>query len=158
MPFSDILIECGPKLTQKIVDKIKPFTTNQIYKYDLKYLAGFTANNYDKSVESSFEDAKKIMQDTLRRKILAQYSYDVVQSLSINTNYNNIKFNYLLLPVYICNYKYGGKSYNFYVNGTSGKIWGKKPVSGGKVFATIFTIASIIGGGVLLILKLMNKI
>jgi len=158
MVFSDILIECGPKLTQKDVDRIKPFATNQAYKYDLKYLAGFCANNYDKSVESSFEDAKKIMQDMLRRKILAQYSYDVVQSLNITTNYNNIKFNYLLLPVYICNYKYGGKDYNFYVNGQNGKIWGKKPISGLKVFFTIFTIAAVVGGAAVLILKLMGKI
>ncbi|MCL1901052.1 MAG: hypothetical protein FWG51_01495 [Firmicutes bacterium] len=158
MSFSDILIECGPKLTQKDIDKIKPFATNQAYKYDLKYLAGFCANNYDKNVDASFEDAKKIMQDMLKRKILSQYSYDVVQSLNINTNYSNIKFNYLLLPVYICNYKYGGKDYSFYVNGQSGKIWGKKPISGRKVFGIIFVAAAIIAGAAVLVLKLTGKI
>jgi len=158
MSFSDILIECGPQLTQKEIDKIKPFPTNQAYKYDLKYLAGFLATSYSKSVQASFEDAKKIMQNMLKRKILSQYSYDVVESLNINTIYNDIRFNYLLVPVYICNYQYGGKTYNFYVNGTNGKIWGKKPVSGWKIFGTIAIAAAIVAGGAVLILKLMGKI
>lgn len=146
--FRDILIECGPKLTQKVVEKLKPFLIDDSYRYDKRFLSGFAASNYDKTVDASFEEAKTIMQGILRKKILAGYSYDVVDYLKISTSYFDVRFNYLLLPVYICNYNYNNKVYNFYINGTNGKVFGKKPHSiwkiGGVVLGSLAIIAGII--------------
>lgn len=151
--FNDILIECGPKLTQNVVEKLKPFLTNQSYKYDKRFLSGFAATSYDKNAEVSFEEAKGIMKQLIERKILAKYTYDVVSYLNVSTSYNDIRFTYLLLPVYICNYTYNNKVYNFYINGTNGKIFGKKPRSGLKIAGLLLGAAAIIGAIAFVIFK-----
>ena len=42
---------------------------------------------------------------------------------------------YALLPVWVYYYSYRGKKYTYYVNGQSGKVLGKTPVSKGKMLA-----------------------
>ena len=149
--FKDILIECGPKITQNVVEKLKPFLIGDAYKYNQRFLSGYSASNYDKTAQVSFEEAKSIMQRILREKILSKYSYDVVADLNISTSYNDINFNYLLLPIYICNYKYNNKVFNFYINGTNGKVYGKKPRSAWKITGLLLGAAAIITGIVFLV-------
>ena len=43
--------------------------------------------------------------------------------------------NYALLPVWIYNYKFKNEDYRFHINGQTGKIIGKVPISKGKVWA-----------------------
>lgn len=146
LSFSDILIECGPKLTQKEVEKLKPFLLNEAYKYDKKFLSGYAASNYDKTVDQSFIEARAIMKRMIEERILSQYTYDVKGTMNIDDRYFNTRFNYLLLPIYICNYKYNGKVYNFFINGTNGKVYGKKPRSIWKVGLTVLGGLAVLAG------------
>ena len=43
----------------------------------------------------------------------------------------------MLAPIWIANYKFNNEIYNFVVNGQTGKIAGKSPVSIPKVILTI---------------------
>ena len=45
-----------------------------------------------------------------------------------------------MLPIYIGNYTYNKKVYNFYINGSNGKISGSAPVSGWKIALLILVI------------------
>ena len=84
------------------------------------------------------------MKNYLKKAILAQYRYDVVVSLNINTSHNNVTYKYMLLPVYVGHSAFRKKNYNFYVNGQNGNVAGKTPVSAAKV-----SILSIIGAAIL---------
>lgn len=65
--------------------------------------------------------------------------------LNVNTNYNDIKFNYILLPVWVCGYKFRDKIWSFLVNGRTGKATGKVPVSVPKAVFTAVFAAAVIG-------------
>jgi hypothetical protein len=55
-----------------------------------------------------------------------------------------------MLPVYIGNFKYKSKLYNFYVNGSTGKVHGKTPKSFWKIFSVVLvSIAVAVGVGLL---------
>ena len=56
--------------------------------------------------------------------------------------------NYALLPVWNYKYRYRGKEYLFRLNGETGKLIGKAPLSVGKMIgcaATVFSLVTAMG-------------
>ena len=135
--FDDILISAGNKVTQKTFEKLSPYDTNASKGYQENYLLGFMAYHYDKSIEDCWGLAKSKMDAIIRKGILSQYSYDQVAFLNISTSHEAVNYKYVMLPVYVGNFNYNQKLYNFYVNGVSGKTTGKTPVSLWRVLAAI---------------------
>lgn len=143
--FDDVLITAGEKLDQKNLDKINPFDTNKSNAYDENFLLGFSAYHYDRDINDCWNDAVKIMDNQLKSLILGQYSYDKLGCINVATNHNEVTYKYVLLPVYVGNFSYNKKLYNFYVNGTNGKVYGKAPVSFLKIVFTVLTSIALIG-------------
>ena len=85
----------------------------------------------------------------IEKEILSKYSYDIVDYLNVNTTFDEITYKYVILPVWICNYSYNNKKYQFMVNGETGKIVGKAPVSPIKVTAFVFVILAALIIGIL---------
>ena len=79
-----------------------------------------------------------------KKEILSGYTYDVVSSLKTHTNYYDITYKYVLLPVYVAQCSRKGKQYNIYVNGIDGKVAGKAPVSGVRVLVTVAVVFGIL--------------
>lgn len=69
----------------------------------------------------------------------------------MNTNYKDIKFKHLLLPVFVSAYKFNGKLYQFLVNGRTGEIQGQRPYSWIKITLTVIGISSVIAAILLVI-------
>lgn len=148
--FDDLLVDAGRKVTQQDINSLSPFGTNDSILYDQRYLAGFSAEHYDIDVKGGWEIAKKLAAPYIKNGILSGYSYDVIDSLTINTNYNSVKYKYVLVPIWLGFYKYKDKTFTFKVNGETSKLVGKYPVSGLKVTMTIFGIIILVGLIVLL--------
>lgn len=144
--FNDILISSGSKISQSQLDKIGPYNTEGSVKYEEEYLLGFMSYRYEEGIEDCWGKAKGVMDRALRKKILSQYSYDVVDYLNVSTTHSNVTYKYVMLPVYVGNFNYGKKLYNYFVNGSTGKIKGKAPVSALKIILTVLAgIALIVG-------------
>lgn len=58
-----------------------------------------------------------------------KYDHDEVDTFEASTTYSNRSFKYLLFPVFVGHHKFRNKIYNFYINGCTGKVSGKSPVS-----------------------------
>lgn len=144
--FDDLLVTAGSKFNQEKLDKISPYDTNASKNYEKKYMLGFMAYKYDEELESCWGFAKGRMDGIIKRGILSQYVYDKLSYLNVSTQHTNVTYKYVMLPVYVGNYNYNKKLYNFYVNGNSGKVWGKTPKSPLKVaLAVLFGIAAVCG-------------
>ena len=87
------------------------------------------------------------LERNIKRKIEKDYHANTVRSLRVKTSYTKIKYKYLLLPVWMAHFKYKDKIYQFMVNGQTGKVSGKIPISPAKVAISVV--------GVLLLLALM---
>ena len=142
--FNDVLISAGEKVNQKKIDKLSPFDTDSSREYDEKYVLGFASYRYDREIADCWNDAKTKIDGVIKRGILSQYYYDVVDYLNVSTQHEHVTYKYVMLPVYIGNFKYKKKLYNFYINGTTGKIYGKTPVSWVK---TLFTVLGVLALG-----------
>ena len=146
--FDDVLISAGSRLGQDKLDKISPFDTNYGKEYEQSYLLGYVAYHYDRDIEECWDIAKKRIDDNVKKQILSNYVYDHVDYLNVSTVHENVTYKYVMLPIYVGNFNHKKKLYNFFVNGSSGKVWGKYPKSIFKIALTVFgalAIASIIG-------------
>ena len=119
------------------MEAIEPFKYSGLVKYDYKYLPGFFADRYDQSDEDlrkrAAERAKEYLDNEIKSKVKRYDSYKLTTN---STKYHDIKAEYALLPVWFMQYKYLGKSYYFAMNGQTGEVAGKAPVS--KVKQTMF--------------------
>ena len=150
--FDDFLVQSASNIPASTLDRLSPFPTGKSVEYDQKYLAGYTANTYSKDGKQTWSDAQVKMENRLKEEILDKYDHDTVYYLDTKTGYHDVSFKYLLLPLYIGHHTYKGKNYNFFINGCTGKIDGKTPVSGWKIFFLILGILGAIGLIVLLVL------
>lgn len=144
--FDDILITAGKKCNQKTVDKLSPYPTNDSKEFNEKYLLGFMAYQYDEELTECWSDAKSKMDVILRKKILDQYDHDRVAYLNVSTTHEHVTYKYVMLPVYVGNFNFKRKLYNFFVNGTSGKVTGKTPVSFWRVLLAVILGLAVVGG------------
>ena len=151
MFFDDILIQASNKIEQKDIDKISPFDTNDSKEYSTDYLHGYIANANDKKCEDCWQTAKSIAYAQIKRRILSQYTYDIVDYFKVNTDFSEITYKYVLLPIYVGHSSWKRKVYNFFLNGRNGKITGKTPVSPLKVgIVVLLGLAALVGLGFLI--------
>lgn len=141
--FDDVLVQAGEKISQNSLAKIEPFDTNNAKVFDERFLAGFMAEHYHKNVNEAWPTAKSIMEEHIKSKILSRYNYDVVDYLNIKTEYSNRTYKYVLLPIWLGNYKYNNKEYRYIVNGENGRFEGTYPKSAVKI-GIVVTLAVIL--------------
>lgn len=141
--FDDIQVCATEK--ESDIQGILPFNTIENTKpYATSYLSGFHAELYTIKADRAFESAKKIMEDRLHS--LAEQEirlgYDRAEVRTLNTKYSNVTYKHLLLPVWGSAFGYNGKTYNYFVNGETGKVDGQRPYSIPKIVAAV--VAGII--------------
>ena len=119
------------------MEAIEPFNYKEMVPYDYKYLPGFFADRYDQSEEQLNKRAKDTCHKYLNQEVANKFKrYDSHKKIVNNSTLTPVKAEYALLPVWFMQYKYLGKSYYFAMNGQTGEVAGKAPVS--KVKQTMF--------------------
>ncbi len=144
--FDDVLISAGKKVSQEKVEKLSPFDTNNSKLYQEEFLLGYGAYNSDVDIADCWSMAKGKIDSLLKSKILSQYSYDRIAYFNVTTSHTNVTYKYIMLPVYVGNFNYKSKLYNFYVNGSTGKTFGKYPKSIAKILSVALLIGLLIVG------------
>lgn len=148
--FDDILITAGKKFDQNKLEKLQPYESNTAKQFDESYLLGFMAYHYDTDLADCWGLAKNKIDACIRKGILSQYSYDVVDFVNVSTTHSRVTYKYVMLPVYVGNFTYRKKLFNFYVNGNSGKVTGKTPKSPWRIlFAVLLGLGIACGIGLL---------
>ena len=104
-------------------------------------VAGFIAERYSIGLKEGWESAQQTIQSQLRSDISSyvrrHLNANRADSVRFSTLYSNITYKYLLVPTWISSFKYKDKVYQFAVNGQTGKVGGKAPVSVWRVLIAI---------------------
>ena len=148
--LDDLLIPGTERYDTSILAKIEPFDTANCVPYRPEYIAGFLAERYSVGIDDAWVNgqakAKTIIENRISQKVKAEHNADRVSDIKFESSFSNVKFKYIMLPVWLSSFKYKDKIYNFMVNGQTGKVGGKSPVAVWKVIlATIIGIAVIAG-------------
>lgn len=131
-----------------ILSKIEPFDTENNLKYKPEYVAGFVSERYSIGLKDGWNKAIAMIRQRLARnittKIRSEHRADQVNSLNVQTSFSDIKYKYLLLPAWISSFRYNGKAYQFMVNGQTGKVGGRTPISALRVLAAVLLGLAVI--------------
>ena len=87
---------------------------------------------------------KETLKDNISDKIRREHRADRTRNIRMGVDFSNITYKYLLLPIWVSNFKYNDKVYQFIVNGQTGKVAGKTPISIPKVNLTVVGVIAII--------------
>ena len=149
--FEDLPVDAGEKIDNKLMDSLEPFHTDQAKPFDMRYLAGFTAERFDEKKSTVSARAQKRMSNSAISAITSAagsgYSGVSYHGGSLRTDLNA---KYLLFPVYLFEIEHDGKAYPFAVNGQTGKVVGELPVSKATGTAYFLKRFGIISGVLIL--------
>ena len=151
--FDDVLIIATMSLPDKEVRALGPWRLSALKPYTDAYLSGFQTESYSVHLDTGFDEARRVMDLTIRQLIRQDIGGDEQRILHKDTRYDDITFKHILLPIWISSYRYRGKVYRFMVNGQTGEVQGERPWSKIKI------AAAILGGLILIaiIVILLNQ-
>jgi len=144
--YTDIFFQSGERINNVNFTRLKPFDLKQVKVFRNEYLSGIIAEHYTRNLEQCLGDFSNFIKRDINQSIIRKYRADSTRHLNIHTTYNDRRFNYVLLPIYISNYYYRGKLFNFYVNGATGKVTGRHPKSLVKIWGLVFGIVALVVG------------
>ncbi len=147
LSIDDLVVEGASHISAVLLGKIKDFNLNALVPYDPNFLAGLQAQAYDLTLEQAWETGRDLMREQTRQACLGQASTGQVRNFSMNLDFANESWRYILLPVYLSAYQFEGRVFQVMVNGQTGTIAGQRPVDWTKVW---LVIAAILAPGVLL--------
>lgn len=143
--FSKIPVDASKKMEDNYMDAIEPFDYNAMVPFSSAYLSGYLADRYDVSVNESMPRANQrvnnTMGDLLRSTV---HGYNTVTVRSSNMNLSDSSVKYAMLPVWMLNTRYKDKIYNFVMNGQTGRLVGKLPISVPKAIGWFLGIMTAI--------------
>src|SRR5262245_65497735 len=84
------------------------------------------------------------MAETQRGRCSSDVPGDTQRNLSVENRFSRVTFKHVLLPIWIAAYRYGGKPYQFLVNGQTGEVVGKAPWSFWKIFFAVVALLAVI--------------
>jgi DNA-directed RNA polymerase subunit RPC12/RpoP len=143
----DLLQPGTARLSARLLKEVKSYNLSELAPYEPKYLAGLQAQAYDIPLEKAWDTGRQEMRERTRQACLSQASTSQVRSFSMNLDFVDESWRYVLLPVYLATYTYESKPYQVMVNGETGKITGQRPADWNKIW---LVIALLLAPGLLL--------
>lgn len=148
--FDDETVMASKRHADSYITECEPFDFSKLVPYSPHVVAGFIAERYSVGLKEGWTMAQKGIQSKLRtdigKYVRHHWNADRSDSIKFSTIYSNITYKYLLVPVWISSFKYKDKVYQFVVNGQTGKVGGKSPVSAWRVILAILIGAGIVTG------------
>lgn len=140
--FDDVLIPGLKSMKDKTLRKLGIFYLKDVIDFKPEYLAGWPALTYDRSLAQAILLAREI----IVRKVRQELHFRVlpgIQKQDFRTgglNWHDMTYKLILLPVWIGQYRYKGKTYPIMVNGQTGHVTGGKPKDTVKAIGIILSI------------------
>lgn len=146
--INDYSVVATDRDENSMVRRAEPFDFKQLVPYRPELLAGFGAERYSVGLKDAWTKAQEGIRSILRGNIVTHirktWHADEGRVSSFSTEFGRITYKYILLPVWLSTFSYKGKVFQFVVNGQTGKVGGKAPISPIRVVIAILIVIAII--------------
>jgi len=142
--FDDVLALGSNSLPRKLAEKLEPWDLESLVPYADEYLSGFQAERYQIGLAEGWQDAEGQMERVIRRDVCRDIGGDHQRIRSLDTRHENVTFKHVLLPLWICSYRYHDDVYRFLVNARTGEVQGERPWSWVKILLLAVVIAAVV--------------
>jgi DNA-directed RNA polymerase subunit RPC12/RpoP len=133
----DMLLPGSSHVSQVILERIYPFHLQALKEYSPGFLAGWQAHGADIPLTTAWDLAKASMRELARKTCHDDIPSHHVRNFSMQADFKNETWRYILLPVYLSSYCFQDKVYQVMINGQTGAICGQKPVAWWKIWLVI---------------------
>ncbi|MGG0658492.1 hypothetical protein [Rummeliibacillus pycnus] len=146
--IDDQLVSATTRYDHDMMRKIEPFNLMNNTSYKPEYVSGFLAERYSIGLEDGWKIAQQDIKDHIRQQIASKIRFecgaDQVGSIQFSTTHDNITYKYLMLPIWLSSFQYKNKVYQFMVNGQTGKVGGRAPISPIRVAIAVILACAIL--------------
>jgi len=149
--FDDVLVAGTSRVSVKHLDKLEPWPLPEAEPYRPEFLAGHETLRYDVEPEAGLDTAKSRMAPIIEGDCRDDIGGDEQRVDSVDTDYRDVAFKLMLLPVWIACYLHAGKTYNILVNGRTGEVAGERPYSVPKIVAAVAAALLILAAIIVLL-------
>lgn len=141
--FDDVLIVGSASLPRDLAEKLEPWDLANLVTYSDEYLSGFIAERYQVDLRRAWLRAVERMEEVIRNDVRRDIGGDHQRIQTLATTHSHVTYKHILLPMWICSYRYKSKIYRFLVNARTGEVQGQRPWSWVKVTLTALVVAAI---------------
>lgn len=126
--------DASEKMNDELMEKLEPFSYAALSNFNMPYLAGFIAEKYSYDNKALFPKVKARVINYVNEYINQTISgYTTTNYSRRNVTVHEKDAHYVLFPVWMVCYDYKKSEHTFAMNGQTGKIVGKPPLSKGKI-------------------------
>ena len=141
MDFAGVPVDGSSKIDDTLMEALEPFDLSEAVDFKTAYLAGYLADKYDMNSDACIERANQRIKNSAQSALASTikgYATCLPEQLSVNFTGGHVK--YALLPVWLLNSVYKGKTYTFAMNGQTGKFIGDLPMDKGAYWRWFFGV------------------
>lgn len=154
--FVGIPVDGSSKMGDAIMESIEPFRYEDMESFNTAFLTGYFADKYDVESGSGEERIKERAARTMEAKIAeSTIGYSSLVPMNRQQNIINGKAKYVLLPVWMLHTVYNGETYEFAMNGQTGKLTGTLPIDKAKATKWFLGVFGAVAAVVTLLLGLL---
>ena len=139
--FNDVVVMA----TTSLKHTLSHWDLENLVDYDESYLSGYESEVYSVELDDGLVSAKSNMDFFIRSDIKSQIGGDVQEINYLSTDYSNITYKHILLPVYASAFKFDSKVYSYVINARNGDISGDRPYSVIKIALSVSAVAVVLG-------------
>ena len=143
--FDDVLVAGTRSLPRNRLDSLEPWDLPEIKTYEPSFLSGFKAQRYQVDLKEGFTLARGVMAQVIEGDVRRDIGGDEQRIHNVSTDYADVTFKHLLLPIWISAYQYGGKTFQTMVNARTGEVQGDRPYSIWKIAFLVLVILIVLG-------------
>lgn len=140
--FDDICIPATRSLPHAYLNRLEPWDLGNVVPYEPAYLSGHKAQAYQIILPDGFAGFRQIATRVIESDCRRDIGGDRQRVHDVNTQYSEITFKHLLLPIYAGAYRFNGKVFQIVVNGRTAEVHGGRPYSWIKI--TLFVAAILL--------------
>ncbi len=144
--FDDVFINGSDSKNIDLLNEMSSYNFDALEAYNPEYIAGFHSERYARDVHEGITLVRGKLKKEIEEAILKDMGGKKKSIVQYKTSMSNIKFRHSLLPVWVSTYTFARMTYPIYINGQTGEVVGKTPISILKVFLIIVIIAGILAG------------
>ena len=151
--FIDDYCVCASRrfINDTIISRVASFKASDLVPYTPEALPGFAAEKYTIGIDEAWMLAKNGIPSVITKAACDKEKADSCKNIQMSIEYHNMKYRYVLVPVWLSVSNYMGKTYNVAISGHTGICEGDKPHSPIKVALMYLILVGIPVGFMLLI-------
>ena len=114
-----------------LLSVLKDYRTREAKPYTADALAGFPCEHYSIGLTEAWNSLGKEMNFYLQNQAQKSEPSKLLMGIEMATDYFNLRYKYLIVPVWINSFFYDNRPFTIVINGQTGKIDGQWPKSFG---------------------------